>query len=219
MIILDIVNDLVFSMLSYSKRYQPYVYSWGKRVGRTLVREKIQLDTQTMIKSGNIFEYGLVAGVMEQLSSKKIISPKTRYSLEYYRSMRNKNIKAMSQSSLLKVAYPYLYLSPGSHTLLYWIGKESGTKFGKKYKHKLNHLKNISEKLDVGHLKIKDNKIILYNSVFAKNAGETGNNICSYYAGFIAGFLSSSKKRCNVVERKCISCGDKYCEFIILFSP
>jgi len=210
---MNIIDNLVYSMLSYSRNYQPYVYSWGKRVGRDIVQERLHLEAMIKLRSKNIFEQGIFSGVMEELTSKKIAAPRMRYSKELYMVMKNKSLRDVSDTALLKAAYPHLYMSPGSHTLLYWIGKESGARLGLKHRHSLAELKKISDGLNIGDVEVSNKKIILKGSVFAED--DSGKMICSYYAGFAAGFLSSKEKKVNVLERKCKSHGDKKCEFIL----
>lgn len=213
---MNIMDDLIYSMLSYSRNYQPYVYDWGKRVGRDIVKERLQLEASMKIKTENIFERGLIAGALEEMTSKKFPLPKTKYAIDQISAMRNSAARTVTDPELLRVSYPHIHLSPGSHTLLYWIGKESGVKLGMKHDHKLSNLKKISDELKIGNIELKKNKIILSDSVFAKNFASSGKKVCSYYAGFAAGFLSSSEKKYNVVETKCTAHGDKKCEFILI---
>lgn len=213
---MNITDDLIYSMLSYSKNYQPYVYDWGKRVGRDLIKERLEIEASMKLKSENIFEQGLISGALEELTSKNVPFAKMRYTAEELNALRNKAIKSLPNPELLRVSYPHIHLSSGSHTLLYWIGKEAGVKFGKKHDHKISELKKISDNLKIGDIEITNNKIILNNSVFAKNFINPKKKVCSYYAGFAAGFLSSDKKKYNVIETKCIARGDKKCEFTLI---
>lgn len=211
---MSIVNDLAFSMLSYSKIYEPYVFAWGKRTGREMIKERLELNVKPTLKSNNIFELGLTAGTLDKLISDKIITEKIKYSQTHYKMMREKNIKDLNGGNILKAAYPQILLSPGSHTLMYWIGRETGMKLGDKHSHSVKEFQKITNKLDIGEVEIRGNKVILHDSMFAKEAD--GKRVCSYYAGLLAGFLSS-EKRCNVIETKCIANGDDHCEFVTLF--
>jgi predicted hydrocarbon binding protein len=212
---MNIMDDLIYSMLSYSKNYQPYVHSWGKRVGKDLVKDKLELEAAMSLKAKNVFEHGLISGALEELSARKMPIPKTRHSLDHYHRLKLKAMREIPNTELLKISYPHLYLSPGSHTLLYWIGKESGLKIGKKHDHKLAGFKKVSKDLKVGNLEFKKNKFTLHDSVFAKNFKEN-RSACSYFAGFAAGFLSSHDKKINVIETKCVARGHKKCEFKLL---
>ncbi|MBU3897137.1 MAG: hypothetical protein KJ697_04370 [Nanoarchaeota archaeon] len=211
---MSITNDIAFSMLSYSKIYEPYVFAWGKRTGHDLVSEKLSLNVQPALKSKNLFEMGVTAGTLNKIVTDKIIMDKIKYSQAHYKILKDKNLKELNGDNLLKIAYPNILLSPGSHTLLYWIGKESGLKLGCKHNHNLTELKSLSNKLKIGNVEIKSNKILLHDSAFAREVGSVGKPVCSYYAGLISGFLTKDKK-CNVIETKCIANGDRHCEFVL----
>lgn len=123
----------------------------------------------------------------------------------------------------LQVTYLGLWLSsPGSHTILYWIGKNSGEELSKKFKgnleKKLNRFSKFFKELKMGILSFqkKNNKFIFIvkDCAFSAGASNFGKRICSYTAGLIAGFLkASTKKNYSVIETKCVANGDKYCEF------
>ncbi|MDD5416847.1 MAG: hypothetical protein PHU12_02615 [Candidatus Aenigmarchaeota archaeon] len=211
---MSIINDIALSMLSYSKNYEPYVFAWGKRTGYELIKEKLELNVQPALKSKNLFEMGIVAGTLDKMVSEKIIMDKIKYNQTHYKELREKNLKDLCDGELLKVAYPNILLSPGSHTLLYWIGRETGLKIGNKCEHNLNEIKSLSNKFNIGDVEISGSKIILRNSSFAKDVQPSGRMVCSYYAGLISGFMTSDK-RCNVIETKCIANGDKHCEFVL----
>jgi len=113
-----------------------------------------------------------------------------------------------------QVLYLGIWLSsPGSHTMLYWIGKETGNEI----KDKVKDISEFFRKMKIGILKTNKNKsgykFIVKESVFSSGAKNFGKRICSYTAGLLSGFLSSDKKKYNVVETKCIANGDKQCEF------
>jgi len=124
----------------------------------------------------------------------------------------------------LQVTYLGLWLSSsGSHTILYWIGKDSGEKISKKFKGSLDkRLKEFSKffkDLKIGNLAYqrKGEKFIFSEKecAFTSGASNFGKRICSYTAGMIAGFLKTSTgKNYNVIETKCIANGDEYCEFM-----
>jgi len=123
----------------------------------------------------------------------------------------------------LQVTYLGLWLSsPGSHTVLYWIGKTTGEKIFSELKGSLDDkLKRFSElfkKLKIGllELKRKDDKFVIVerDCAFTSGASNFGKRICSYTAGMISGFLNSAtNKTYNVIETKCIANGNDHCEF------
>ncbi len=126
----------------------------------------------------------------------------------------------------LQVTYLGLWLSStGTHTILYFIGKNTGEKISKNLKGNLdNRLEKFSElfrKLKIGLLEIKrkDDKFIITEKdcAFTAGASNFGKRICSYTAGMISGFLNSAtNKTYNVIETKCIANGDEHCEFTTL---
>jgi len=126
----------------------------------------------------------------------------------------------------LQVTYLGLWLSsPGSHTILYWIGKNSGKELSKKFKgsleEKLNRFSKFFKDLKMGVLSFqkKNNKFIftVKDCAFSAGASNFKKRICSYTAGLIAGFLkASTKKNYSVIETKCVANGDKHCEFTTL---
>lgn len=129
----------------------------------------------------------------------------------------------------LQTMYLGLWLSStGSHTLLYWIGKNSGLEIGKKVKGKTRRIKmknlvDIFEELKIGIVKeIELEEKLLFTvkeCAFCVGAKNFEKRICSYLAGFFAGFLeTSSRKRINVIETKCIANGDPHCEFLAVES-
>jgi len=123
----------------------------------------------------------------------------------------------------LQVTYLGLWLSsPGSHTILYWIGKSTGEDISKKFKgdikKRLKKLIDLFKDLKIGVLNVKkrNGKFIftVKDCAFSAGASNFEKKICSYNAGLLAGFLkASTKKNYNVIETKCVANGDKYCEF------
>ncbi|MFQ6020991.1 MAG: V4R domain-containing protein [Candidatus Aenigmatarchaeota archaeon] len=126
-----------------------------------------------------------------------------------------------------QVLYLGIWLSsPGSHTMLYWVGKETGKgikikfKEGKSIDSKLKNLKKIFKDMKIGILEVnKKNKklnFIVKECAFSAGSKNIGKRICSYTAGLISGFLSTKKRKYNIVETKCIANGDKHCEFQVI---
>lgn len=128
-----------------------------------------------------------------------------------------KALKDYTSLSIFQVAYLGMWLSStGSHTLLYWIGKNSGMELGGKKKTK--YLIDFAKNLKLGFIEIKKSKdkfnFTVDECAFCSGSKNINKRICSYLAGLIAGFLESSyKKRFTVVETKCVANGDKKCEF------
>jgi len=126
-----------------------------------------------------------------------------------------------SHIASLQVAYLGIFLSsPGSHTMLYWIGKETGAELASKVRgNKLKELEAIMKDMKIGILSIKKNEknmtLKLKESAFSAGAKNFDKRIDSYLAGLYAGYLTKSlKKRYNVVETKCIASGNPHCEFL-----
>ncbi len=123
-----------------------------------------------------------------------------------------------------QVLYLGIFLSsPGSHTMLYWIGKNTGSEVATRVREKtmtaqLNVLADFLKQLHIGILTWErdGNKITftVEESAFSTGASNFGKRICSYLAGLIAGFLATSwDKPVSVIETECIANGDKTCRF------
>jgi predicted hydrocarbon binding protein len=141
--------------------------------------------------------------IMESLISKKVL---------------RKRLGDLDHIASLQVTYLGLWLSsPGSHALLYWIGRETGKELSKKLRGSLRKLSEFFKDKKLGILEIekKNGKLMFIEKecAFSSGAKNFEKRICSYTAGLIAGFLKS-RKGVNVVETKCIADGDSYCEFI-----
>jgi len=123
-----------------------------------------------------------------------------------------------------QVLYLGIFLSsPGSHTMLYWVGKNTGNEIAAKVRERtmsaqLKAMSDFLARLKIGVLTWErdGNKLIfeVKESAFSTGAANFHKRICSYLAGFIAGFLGTSwKKPVNVVETECLANGDKTCRF------
>lgn len=122
--------------------------------------------------------------------------------------------------SSLQVAYLGLWLSsPGSHAMLYWIGRETGKELSKKLKGSLEKLSTFFKEKKLGLLEVnkKNSKMTFVEDecAFSSGAKNFGKRICSYTAGLIAGFIEP-KKKISVIETKCVANGNTFCEFEIV---
>jgi predicted hydrocarbon binding protein len=112
----------------------------------------------------------------------------------------------------LQVTYLGLWLSStGSHTLLYWVGKNTGKEIRKKLKGNVNNFSKFFKRMRIGILEKKNKGFIVKESAFSTGAKNIEKKICSYTAGLLAGFIGK-----NVVETKCIANGNEYCEFVTI---
>ncbi|MBU5557894.1 MAG: V4R domain-containing protein [Candidatus Aenigmatarchaeota archaeon] len=113
--------------------------------------------------------------------------------------------------------------SPGAHTMLYWVGKNTGTEIANRVRERtmtgqLNAFADFVKHVRIGLLNWErdGNKLSfeVKESAFSTGAANFHKRICSYLAGLIAGFLGTSwNKPVNVVETQCIANGDKVCRF------
>ncbi|MCD6476634.1 MAG: hypothetical protein J7K26_00505 [Candidatus Aenigmarchaeota archaeon] len=208
-------------------------FNGGIMAGSTenLISRKVNV-TETKCVCMNNYDYceflGKVNGDFPKFgkySKKDFIKIKNHIRDNFIKDHRFREILGdYTHISSLQVTYLGLWLySPGMHTLLYWIGKETGKYISKKIKgkNKLNELKRIMKKLKIGIISInKNNKkfsIKLEESAFSYGAKNIGKKIDSYLAGLFAGYLSHIyRKHYNIIETKCIANGDKYCEFVAL---
>ncbi|MBR9682454.1 MAG: hypothetical protein GOV02_02155 [Candidatus Aenigmarchaeota archaeon] len=128
---------------------------------------------------------------------------------------------------MLQIFYTGILLSSrGGHTMLYWVGKNSGKEIGKRIvrkriKNKNKRFTELFNYLKIGKLsttKSKESKnnikYIVKESAFSVGT-KFGQKVDSYIAGMICGFLEATmKKQCSVIETKCIADGNHQCEFI-----
>lgn len=104
------------------------------------------------------------------------------------------------------------FSSPGSHTLLYWVGKDLGKAIKKGLKTSdENKLKEILEYLKIGDIEISRNVAVIKECAFCAGASDIGKRVCSYMAGVFAGFFGK-----NVIETRCVAQGEDRCEFVII---
>ena len=146
------------------------------------------------------------------------------YNSKYFKRIRDFNADMMTNEELLRermgnytsitifqVTYLGMWLSSsGSHTLLYWIGRETGSRL--KRKMSKNDLDRFLEQMKVGVVKKTAKSVIVEECAFCYGSKNLHKSICSYLAGMISGILSK-KKSVNVIETKCIANGDSVCEF------
>lgn len=157
-----------------------------------------------------------------EIYDKKIFDKIKRYNLNIILLEKplRKELKDYTSLSIFQVAYLGMWLSStGSHTLLYWVGKNSGMEIGKKIKRNTKHFVKFAKSLKLGEIDVKKNNdkfvFSVHECAFCSGAKNIDKRICSYLAGLIAGFLESSyKNRFTVVETKCVANGDKNCEFM-----
>lgn len=113
--------------------------------------------------------------------------------------------------------------SSGAHTMLYWVGRNTGSEVAAKVRERtmsaqLKSMADFIKKLHIGILTWErdGNKLTfeVTESAFSTGAINFHKRICSYLAGFIAGFLGTSwNKNVSVVETGCVANGDKVCKF------
>jgi predicted hydrocarbon binding protein len=121
--------------------------------------------------------------------------------------------------------YLGMWLSaPGAHTMLYWIGRQTGRDVGKRlhgtqaaqFKSFIEFLKE--NKIGIASWKREDrNKIVLTvkECGFCVGSKNFHKSICSYLAGLTAGFLEKVYGRSiTVIERMCTAAGHEHCEFV-----
>jgi len=133
---------------------------------------------------------------------------------------------------MLQIFYTGVLLSShGGHTMLYWIGRNSGKEIGSRIKAKdfdgkMKKFIDILNYLKIGKAKCIRCKpcteckgsvrFVVKESAFSIGT-KFGKKIDSYIAGMLSGFLETcTKKKQNVIETKCISNGDEHCEFVVI---
>jgi predicted hydrocarbon binding protein len=150
---------------------------------------------------------------------------------KYFKKIRTSNLNRMlvekilrptlgdiTRLSIFQITYLGMWLSSsGAHTLLYWIGRESGLELSKR--RKIKDLKKFLNSLKLGFVESrKQGKKYIFTieeCAFCYGSKNLNKRICSYVAGFLSGYMEKiTGKRTNVIETKCIANGDKHCEFV-----
>jgi len=131
------------------------------------------------------------------------------------------------EDEAIHLAIPQLFYlslsltSEGSHSMFYWIGRQTGKRFSAKLKGskavKMKRLSGLLKEMKIGLVSSNGNSITVKESAFSSGTGNLEKRVCSYLAGIFAGFLQGkSKKVVNVIETKCQANGDRHCEFKII---
>lgn len=114
-------------------------------------------------------------------------------------------------------------LSLAAVTQVFFIGKAIGSHLANETKTSENAFKKLEEykwgKAEV----VKKNKEIIIRwenspvcEVIKKNEGRSAGPTCHILRGVIVGiFLELLKKNFTCIERKCVSKGDEFCEFVV----
>jgi predicted hydrocarbon binding protein len=202
-------------------------------IAEALIGHSVNTDETSCIADGNQFcEFRAAIDsafpVFLNVPSKEELTQLKRAITERMlakRELIRKNLGDYTHIAPFQMIYIGMWLSsPGAHTMLYWVGKGSGSEMAKgtnshDLKGRMEELKGVFEYLRIGLLEYDEGfrNFKVYESALSSGAEGIGKNICSYIAGMLAGFLEEcTGKRYNVIETQCLASGADCCEFKVM---